>query len=246
MDLSRPRSGTVWNHGIRTPGANSRRSFGPCKAPRHIRSKPWPKISTAAVPARFAFELLQNADDNQFKRARETGALPSFAFEVHPRHIVVECNEDGFSKNDLEAICTVGKSTKSAKYGYIGAKGIGFKSVFIAAWKVYIQSGHFSFRFEHDKGDPGLGMVTPIWQDAAEELPSPLTRMTLYLHDKGDPSEFEHLRGIIFEQLSAIQPTCLLFLQNLKQIRVAFYGEDGQLEHARKFRRVMVITTVSF
>ncbi|KAK4235362.1 hypothetical protein C8A03DRAFT_36794 [Achaetomium macrosporum] len=186
--------------------------------------------------ARFVFELLQNADDNRFTRARETGALPYFAFAVHPRHIIVECNEDGFTKNDLEAICTVGRSTKSANYGYIGAKGIGFKSVFIAAWKVHIQSGHFSFYFKHDKGDPGLGMVTPIWEDGAEELPSPLTRMTLYLHDKGDPSELEHLRSIISEQLSALQPTCLLFLRNLKQIRVTFYGEDGQLKRARQFR----------
>ncbi|KAL8306752.1 hypothetical protein RB593_005594 [Gaeumannomyces tritici] len=88
--------------------------------------------------ARFVFELLQNADDSRFQRARVRGDLPSIAFHVHPGRIVVECNEDGFTKRDLSAICTVGQSTKSGSHGYIGAKGIGFKSVFSAAWKVYI------------------------------------------------------------------------------------------------------------
>jgi hypothetical protein len=186
--------------------------------------------------ARFAFELLQNADDNTFARATASGALPSITFDVFPRRIVIECNEDGFSTNDLEAICTVGQSTKSGQYGYIGAKGIGFKSVFIAARKVHIQSGHFSFYFNHEKGDTGLGMVTPIWHDEDESIPGPLTRMTLYLHQKGDPRELKHLRTTIFEQLKDLRQTCLLFLRSLRQIRVAFHGDDGGLEHAQEFR----------
>ncbi|KAK3941989.1 hypothetical protein QBC46DRAFT_257257 [Diplogelasinospora grovesii] len=171
-----------------------------------------------------------------FTRARASGALPFISFQVHPDRIIVECNEDGFTKNDLSAICSVGESTKSASHGYIGAKGIGFKSVFIAAWKVYIQSGHFSFYFKHEKGDVGLGMVLPVWKDADEELPGPLTRMTLHLHEKGDPTELEHLRRTIFKQLGDLQQTCLLFLRNLKRIRVAFYDQDGGLKSSKDFR----------
>lgn len=186
--------------------------------------------------ARFVFELLQNADDNRFKRAKEGGAIPFISFQVHPNRIIVECNEDGFTVNDLEAICSVGESTKSGSHGYIGAKGIGFKSVFIAAWKVYIQSGSFSYYFKHGKGDSGLGMVLPIWVDTDEELPTPLTRMTLYLHEEGDPSELEHLRNTIFKQLNDLQETCLLFLRNLKQIHVSFYDGDGVQETTKLFR----------
>ncbi|KAM0521538.1 hypothetical protein ACHAPW_006335 [Verticillium nonalfalfae] len=186
--------------------------------------------------ARFVFELLQNADDNRFTRAKANGALPFISFHVHPHRIVVECNEDGFTEKDLRAICSVGESTKSASRGYIGAKGIGFKSVFIAAWKVAIQSGHFSFYFKHEKGDLGLGMVLPVWENQAAALPGPLTRMTLHLHEQGEAQELEHLRQTIFRQLSELQHTSLLFLRNLRQISVAFYDEDGGLKSSKNFR----------
>jgi hypothetical protein len=114
-----------------------------------------------ATPVSF-LSFFQNADDNRFTHANTQGESPFISFEVYPDRIVVECNEDGFTARDLSAICTVGESTKSASHGYIGAKGIGFKSVFIAAWKVHIQSGHFSFFFQHKKGDLGLGMVLPV------------------------------------------------------------------------------------
>ncbi|KZF20943.1 hypothetical protein L228DRAFT_223072 [Xylona heveae TC161] len=185
--------------------------------------------------ARFVFELLQNADDNRFTHATARGALPYVSFDVHPDRIIVECNEDGFTEHDLSAICTVGESTKAASYGYIGAKGIGFKSVFIAAWKVFIQSGNFSFYFKHEKGDLGLGMVLPVWKDTEEELPRPLTRMTLHLHQKGDPRELQHLHATIFKQLGDLQQTCLLFLRNLKRIRIAFYDDDGKLKRSKDF-----------
>lgn len=119
-------------------------------------------------------------------------------FKVYRSKIIVECNEDGFTERDLTAICDVGQSTKLTEYGYIGAKGTGFKSVFIATSKVYIQSGNFSFKFEHKKEDPGLGMVRPIWVEPADEL-----------------------RKIIVNQLDSLQESCLLFLKNLQRIQVS-------------------------
>lgn len=52
-------------------------------------------------------------------------------------------------QSNVRAICSTGESTKTNTSGYIGEKGIGFKSVFKAASKVHIQSGPFSFFFEH-------------------------------------------------------------------------------------------------
>jgi hypothetical protein len=186
--------------------------------------------------ARFVFELLQNADDNRFQRARAGGDVPFVAFHAYSDRIVVECNEDGFTENDLSAICSVGKSTKSVSYGYIGAKGIGFKSVFIAAWKVFIQSGHFTFCFEHRREEKNLGMVIPIWQDAEEQLPDPLTRMTLYFHETGDPAELKHLRNTIDQQLEGLDHTCLLFLRNIEKLRITFYDENGKVKTSNEFR----------
>lgn len=191
-----------------------------CRLAKHIYSS----------NARFVFELLQNADDNQFGRALARNELPFIAFHAFSDRIIVECNEDGFTKENLSAICSVGESTKAASHGYIGAKGIGFKSVFIAARKVEIQSGNYTFYFKHDREDLGLGMVLPVWQDVGDSVPDFLTRITLHLHQKGDPDEIQHLHQTIFRQLDDLEETCLLFLRNLKEIRVSFYNGDAEFQ----------------
>ncbi|KAL2683262.1 hypothetical protein Neosp_007730 [[Neocosmospora] mangrovei] len=190
--------------------------------------------------ARFVFELVQNAEDNVFNKAAASNVPPFISFKIHPNHIIVDCNEDGFTEPDLEAICAVGESTKSASHGYIGAKGIGFKSVFIAASRVHIQSGHFSFEFRHKKTDPGIGMVRPIWVNPVETIPHPLTRMTLHLHDQGDQGEIQHLKRVISMQFDELQATCLLFLRKLQQITLEFYDENGDLQRSKTFRKQMI------
>ncbi|KAF1822941.1 uncharacterized protein K489DRAFT_319943 [Dissoconium aciculare CBS 342.82] len=177
--------------------------------------------------ARFVFELLQNADDNKFTRATARGEAPFVSFHCRDDRVVIECNEDGFTKKDINAISSVGESSKSGLHGYIGAKGIGFKSVFIAAWKVHIQSGHYSFFFEHMPESKALGMITPIWAEPEENLADSVTRITLYLHKDGDAGKLKRLRNTIDKQLSSLQQTCLLFLQKLKRIEITFYDQDG-------------------
>lgn len=197
--------------------------------------------------ARFVFELLQNADDNLFEKARARRDCPAISFHVYTDRIVVECNEDGFTVPDLQAICSLGQSSKSGSHGYIGAKGIGFKSVFIAASKVHVHSGHFSFYFKHRRGDSGLGMVTPIWQDTEESLQPPLTRMTLHLHcDQGGThlhsnqggTHLRDLRATILQQMSDLQETSLLFLRQLKKIELNFYDESDSLKNSKTLHSV--------
>lgn len=177
--------------------------------------------------ARFVFELLQNADDNHYTKAIAVGKTPYVSFRVFPRQIIMECNEDGFTNDNLEAICSVGKSSKTGNQGYIGEKGIGFKSVFMAAWKVHIESGAFSFSFSHRNGESGMGMISPIWEEAPEDRDLSLTRLTLHLHDTGDSAALENTHQIIQEQFQELQETILLFMKNLRKICVAFYGVDG-------------------
>ncbi|RYP52662.1 hypothetical protein DL768_002218 [Monosporascus sp. mg162] len=174
-----------------------------------------------STDVRFIFELLQNADDSHFSNATALDAVPYVSFRVYKNRIVVECNEDGFSEVNLRALCDVGKSSKT------GAQGIGFKSVFKVAWKVHIQSGDYSFTFKHRKGDSGMGMISPEWQEPTEELAGPLTRMTLYLHGKDDASYEDTQRRTIAAQLNELQPAMLLFLKKLKRIEVHFHDENG-------------------
>lgn len=178
--------------------------------------------------ARFIFELLQNADDNTYSKALGSGDVPYLSFRVHPGCIVIECNEDGFTDKNLAAICSIGKSSKAGAQGYIGEKGIGFKSVFMAASKVHIQSGAFSFSFKHKKGDSGMGMISPSWEETDEVLPSPLTRFTLLLHDEGDAEMRATTRQSIETQFKELQENLLLFMKNLRKIHVVFYNKASQ------------------
>ncbi|KAI0198817.1 hypothetical protein F4808DRAFT_472474 [Astrocystis sublimbata] len=180
--------------------------------------------------ARFVFELLQNADDNMYSRAKASGVAPYVSFHVYPKRIVVECNEDGFTDRNLEAICAIGKSSKTGAQGYIGEKGIGFKSVFMAASKVHIQSGMLSFSFRHRIGDSGMGMISPLWEetDDSEKLPSTLTRITLHLHDDGDPEMLAKSQRSIQAQFEDLQEAMLLFMKNLQKIDVTLYNETLQ------------------
>ncbi|KAG8677589.1 hypothetical protein FPOAC2_03723 [Fusarium poae] len=177
--------------------------------------------------ARFVFELLQNADDNDYSTAVSQGQDPYVSFKVHPDKVTIECNENGFTHENLKAICAIGKSSKVGAAGYIGEKGIGFKSVFMAAWKVHIQSNDFSFSFTHRKGDSGLGMVTPVWEETKEPIVDSSTRITLLLHTSKDPDEDERRRDTIRHQFQELQHTILLFLRKLRKVQVSFYDKEN-------------------
>lgn len=190
--------------------------------------------------ARFVFELLQNTEDNAYTAAQAAGDDPFVSFRLFPDRLIVDCNEDGFNAANLTAICDVGQSSKTTSQGYIGEKGIGFKSVFMAAWKVHIQSGHLSFNFVHRKGDSGMGMVMPRWHKPTGTLPHLChTRITLFLHEEVDIGEdgARRNRDDIREQLRGLEPALLLFVSKLKKIEVIFHDSDGQQEWATQLSR---------
>ncbi|KAF9762846.1 hypothetical protein IL306_003314 [Fusarium sp. DS 682] len=149
--------------------------------------------------------------------------------------LVVECNEDGFTEENLYAICDIGKSSKQGAQGFIGEKGIGFKSVFMAAYRVHVQSGVYSFAFEHRPNGSGIGMIRPIWQEPTEELPQHLTRMTLYLHDEGDEQHIARQRESIRQQLRELNGDVLLFMRNLQEIRITI--DDGATQASTIFTK---------
>ncbi|OJD13250.1 hypothetical protein AJ78_06272 [Emergomyces pasteurianus Ep9510] len=185
--------------------------------------------------ARFVFELLQNADDNSYSKAKSLSAVPFVSFRVYPGRIVLECNEDGFTRENLIAICNVGKSSKSGAQGYIGEKGIGFKSVFMVAWKVHVQSGNFSFYFQHRVGDSGMGMISPIWEDPEELLDGPLTRITLLLHESGSDESLAKQRENTLQQFQELQGTFLLFMKNICRIETTIYDDHDQKISSTRF-----------
>ncbi|KAJ1549146.1 hypothetical protein HK405_009049, partial [Cladochytrium tenue] len=178
--------------------------------------------------ARFIFELLQNCDDNNYNKCRASNVQPFVSFDVHSDRIVVECNEDGFTEENITSISAVGESSKVGASCYTGEKGIGFKSVFIVAYKVLIQSGIFCFFFQHKPDEAGMGMITPIWEDSPEGYPADgVTRITLFLRTDGD--EKARLQ-VVHDQLLEIHDAILLFMRNIESIRVTFHGGNDPLE----------------
>ncbi|KAF8865581.1 hypothetical protein BDZ45DRAFT_641278 [Acephala macrosclerotiorum] len=171
---------------------------------------------------RFVYELIQNAEDNEYTRAEAEGEKIYLRFNMYPDRIVLESNEDGFCEEHVKAICSTGQSTKTVTQGYIGEKGIGFKSVFKVAKKAHIQSGPFSFSFAYtrDSDDDGLGMVTPLDEDY-DDLPEDVnTRITLTLLDS---SNFEQRA----KDLLDIPDTLLLFLTKLNTLYINIYPPQG-------------------
>lgn len=79
-------------------------------------------------------------------------------------------------------------------------------------------------------------MIRPIWKEPEENGPLPFTRMTLYIHEKWEPGELQHLKSIIFKQFEELQKTCLLFLKKIKNISVSFYNDNGSLKDSKSFK----------
>lgn len=175
---------------------------------------------------RFVYELIQNAEDNSYKRAASRGHSPSLKFSLYPGKLVIDTNEDGFSEDDIKAICSTNQSTKTKFQGYIGEKGIGFKSVFKVAKKVHTQSEPYSFSFTYSHGaedaEDGLGMITPVQEEYCEVPGNVQTRFTLTLIAQSD---FDKRA----EDLKSIPDSLLLFLTKLRKLKLQIQDPSGDM-----------------
>jgi hypothetical protein len=155
----------------------------------------------------FVLELVQNADDNAYP----LGVVPEISFHLSAERLLVQNNESGFTEANVTALCRVGQSTKASRAGFIGEKGIGFKSVFTATDHPEIHSNGFHFRF--DRADPAqvLGYVVPNW---CADSGYPSGRTTIVLPAK----EGSRFTG---EKLVELSDELLLFLRKLRTITIA-------------------------
>ncbi|CAJ1949708.1 unnamed protein product [Sphenostylis stenocarpa] len=194
-----------------------------------------------AKDVHFLMELIQNAEDNKYAE----GVNPSLEFIITskditatgvPATLLIFNNENGFSPENIESICSVGKSTKKGNRssGYIGEKGIGFKSVFLLTTYPYIFSNGYQIRFS-EKPCPhcDIGYIVPQW---VEEKPTlhdikqiygaaacslPTTTIILPLKpDKVNP---------VKQQLSSIHPEVMLFLSKIRHLSVREDNDDPKL-----------------
>lgn len=180
------------------------------------------------------YELVQNADDSLYNEAHRASVLPFLRFKIAPDAFIVETNEDGFRLANVEAVCATGESSKksSATDDHIGEKGFGFKSVFSIAEDVHVQSGLWSFRFQHRRGDDGLGMVTPLDAEPVTLPEDVTTRITLRLA-RDATAEYQSLLNAV----ASMPDTTLFFLQRLRRFRVHVTDLDAK-EATTTFERI--------
>jgi len=148
----------------------------------------------------FIFELIQNAED--------AGAT-ELAFDLFEDRLELRHDGRPFTEADVRGVCGVGRSGKTGDLTAIGKFGIGFKSVYAYTKSPRVYSGGEHFRIEN--------YVRPF---PVEAPPEPLTG-TLFVFP------FDHqtvpAEGAVREiaaALSALQPRILLFLGNVRRLRV--------------------------
>ena len=167
----------------------------------------------------FIFELIQNAEDNTYDNP-----TPSLSFrltrldptgtEGSDGALVIENNETGFTYENVNAICQVGETTKQKAQGYIGEKGIGFKSVFLVTDSPHIFSNGYHFCLpEHDE-ETGFGYIVPQWVNPPEGLDSTQTFIILPLTKAN--FGYHQIENMLIE----IEPETSLFLSKLQEIRI--------------------------
>ncbi|KAJ3707082.1 hypothetical protein LUZ61_010787 [Rhynchospora tenuis] len=186
----------------------------------------------------FLMELIQNAEDNEYPSV----VAPSLEFVLISKDItatgasstlLIFNNEKGFSPANIESICRVGKSTKKGQRyrGYIGEKGIGFKSVFLVSSQPHIFSSGYQIMFsEEPSPECGIGYIVPKWVDkhpTFSELKEiygstnalPNTIIILPLKDAKVPA--------VRKQLSSIHPEILLFLSKIQKLSIKEIGDNS-------------------
>ncbi|CAM4834054.1 unnamed protein product [Rotaria magnacalcarata] len=169
----------------------------------------------------FVLELIQNADDNDYSDFTNE-VIPKLKFIINDKHITIYNNEKGFQKQNIKAICAVGKSTKGKhKEGYCGHKGIGFKSVFVVSDTPEIHSNNYHIGFDAADRDH-VGYVCPIWRNEYQPILECEDNYTwntcIRLNLKPDKDTQEQIK----QKFDSIDPKLLLFLHRLKSLEIDY------------------------
>ena len=171
----------------------------------------------------FIFELIQNAEDNTYEKQGTYPPYISFRLtKTDPTctsgssgALIIQNNETGFNADNVDAICAVGETTKEKEHGYIGEKGIGFKSVFRVTENPHIFSNGYHFCLPESDEETGLGYIVPQW---IESPPEGLDLSETYIILPLTKPDFGYEK--IEEMLRDIEPEIVLFLSTLQEIQI--------------------------
>ena len=167
---------------------------------------------------RFLFELIQNVDDCDDTNLTDCDLRIQFDWNSTPGRIILNYNETGFTPRnvfDITGIAEKSKNIDEAKVE-IGEKGIGFKSVFGVADRVWIQSGDFSFEIHSDN----FTVPVPIYDKQNDYVSG--TRMTLFLDGRKTKDIYRSIVSQYRSNESILRRNPILFLNKLTHLRMFF------------------------
>lgn len=163
---------------------------------------------------RFIFELIQNVDDCDYKDSADCKLDMRFDFEKD--EIILTYNEVGFTPFNVFAITGIAEAAKnvSSEKNQIGEKGIGFKSVFGVANRVWIRSGWFSFELYKEN------FTIPVSIYNSFEYCNG-TQMTLYVPGRAKQI-YKEIKGKYCKRDALFSQNPLLFLNKLTSLKFYF------------------------
>ena len=176
-------------------------------------------------------EVIQNADDNKYLE----GEVPTVSITVSPKHVKIECNEEGFSREKFQVLCRIGQSSQMPGQGYTGEKSIGFKSVFKLATRANKRSHSYFFQLDQRRD---LGMITPKWDEDIFDDHEEAYKTTIMLNHICDG--LRKFSTALETDVDAIDPVLLLFLRRIERLHVTLFKSSSDDEPAisKHFRRV--------
>lgn len=177
-------------------------------------------------PSHFIYELLQNADD---------AGASEVVFELTKNDLSIMYNGREFNCDDVEAITTVGSSTKDGANA-IGTFGAGFKSVFAITKTPHIYSGDFNFKITN--------LIVPE-EIEAKAIKQYNTKITLPFDHSVIPSDKAKAYQQSSVLLQQLQSESMLFLHNIEKITWKTEEASGHYEVKINNNKASLVTKVT-
>ncbi|UNI13922.1 hypothetical protein JDV02_000613 [Purpureocillium takamizusanense] len=195
--------------------------------------------------------LLRYIDERSYQRARLAGQEPSASIIVCPGTVIVEYNDDGIREGDVDSLCGFEGQEEEEQEDATAelppsGRGIRMRApspFFAHARQVSLQSGDYAFSFRPWPLEPPQAIdgdgTGPVWEGEEKEersgnrsLPAhggDVTRVTLLLREDGGirhanpPSSEDTSLG---RQVELLEPNHLLFMRQIRRMRIVFVLED--------------------
>lgn len=192
---------------------------------------------------RFAFELIQNADDAM----EDTSGERKVRFELRDGALLVANTGRPIDQEDVKALCTMSYTTKRAdgeKRASIGHKGRGFSSVLEITDQPQVFSTGISFEFDKERSRQEIeDLVETLDETSMDEVDGiPLMRLPFpprstpervkELLNSGYNTVFrfdlknEKVEQDVIDSVRGLDRHTVLFLQELKRLEVCVEGEE--------------------